>query len=247
MIERYDDSKQVREIFSKAFGMACKVLGVKLNEGYRMDFDEMEEFEFGKSEDVLDEAITSHARRENIRKFEDDVLTYLIIKSADYVCSPQKFSEKIEKDEYDIYNRLNSIGTSRQKARILQYNADFRLFGMASGFVFDCEREKACCAICYRAASAFFEEREGRNSRKAQVLDKLGVNFQRYFLITREVFEESLSRVRLSEVADEFSSELSIDKLLELLHAENNPDERFKLITKLKGLNKEGNNLGNLI
>lgn len=247
MIDGYYDPKQVREIFSKAYGMACKVLGVKLNEGFREDFDEMTEFEFGKSEDILDEAVIGQARRENIRKFEDDVLTYLILKSSEYVYSPEKFFGKIGKTEIDIYYCVNSSKNEGEKARVLQCNADFRFFGMASGFISICDKEKACSAACYRGASALFESREGRSSQRAQVLDKLGSNFQRYFVITKEVFEESLTRVNISQVVDEFSSEFSVDKLLELLHSENDPERRLSLINRLKGLTNEGTSLNNLI
>lgn len=247
MIDRYYDPKQVREIFSKAYGMACKVLGVKLNEGYREDFEEMAELEFGKTEDVLDEAIIGQERRENLRKFEDDVLTYLILKSSDYVYYPERFFGKVGKTEIDIYNCVNSVKSGGEKASVLQCNADFRFFGMASGFVSICEKEKACSAACYRGASAFFEEKDGRSSQRAQILDKLGSNFQRYFVITKEVFEESLTRVNISPIIDEFSSEFSVDRLLELLHSENDPDKRLKLVNRLKGLTNEGNSLRNLI
>src|SRR3989339_415204 len=257
MIEEYNDSKQVREVFSKEFGMACRVLGVKLNEGYDSELEKEDEenkdsdglsyFDLEQPETLIDETLTNLAYRDNRRRFEDDVMTYLIIRSTEYAYSPQRFSEKIGKDEIEIYNWVNSVGTNIEKARVLQCNADFRLFGMASGFVPYCDGEKACSASCYRRASAFFEEREGRSSQKAQILDKLGVNFQRYFLITKNAFEISLNRVNASQSSDKIYSDSGVDELLEALNHENNHDRRLELTKILKEMVTDKNILNNIV
>lgn len=229
------DNKSVRRVFSKAFGAACHLLKIKLNEGFDPEFEDTYDFNFGKPENILDEAIRSQALQENARKFEDDVMAYLIVAAMNYGKSdPSSLTQILRSRETDLFALINSAKLPRKKAFILRSNADFGLFGTASGVIPDTDEAREFSASCYNRAAGFYAQVEGRTSARAQLMDKLGFRFHRYHEITREVFGESLTKINPEEPEVGISKEATIDELLEQLGTATDEATKKRIIADIK-------------
>lgn len=260
LVGRYFDlqSKECKSIegtLLQIFGTACHRLKISLNTKYNVEQESMRDTAKEIASQVVseidpDSLFGDYSRMivstENDRRFEDDVMTYLIIRSANLIDKPHKDRANLRGrfSESELSECLEGNRHLSNKRESYAAVGDFLFFSMAAGISEKSSAGKRRAAHAYWRAHAIEEESRGRGSARSEVYAKLTLRFPRYFAITEEAFQDAFFQTRLKPESIALSPEAAlseIDRLLEELShiSPENTEARAHIHARLKKLTGE--------
>lgn len=235
---RSEEVKAFSNVVNQVFGHACKRLGITLNEGHEKDLEERVVIDPTSLQSFDEQNKNNNLLHENRLKFEDDVISYLMLRvlSFDKPEYQQQLKNHVRVIETDVFETAERSQNDTGKIAVYRDNGDFLLLSMSIGTIGTTDNQKRRSQNYYGVASVLSHRRFGRDSKQYLLFEKLSSRFDRYFAITSEVFQEAFYLAKLKSDAVGISEEDTIDKLLDKLNQTSDKLERAKISTELKRL-----------
>ncbi len=243
------EKKSVEGVLKQIFSVACRRLNLSLNVAYNAEQEGMRDVakEISSQEPSESDADSLFAdcsrmfvATSNDRRFEDDVMLYLILRSVSLIDAPRddRAYRYGNASEQELARRVSEARHPCDKSAAYAAVGDFLFFSMAAGIAERSPAGKNRAAHAYWKAHGIEECARGRGSACSEVYAKLSLRFPRYYAITEEAFQDSFFQARLKPESLELPRHLAIDALLDELSrlAPENVQERKRIHERLKKL-----------